>query len=331
VRQLIAEARADYERKPERALAVLDVAATVTNGLRDMFALAAQRATVGRERANALRVLGRHREALEELEWAERFLRHLPAHAGDLALVDWTRSAVLLHLSRYDEALDAARRAMAVLDETGDAARLQQMRVIEAGILYEQGHVDLAIETYEQLAGFFAGSGDRLTRARIEANLAECRMRLGAWSEMRQHATTALVIFAGLGNETEQVRVRWTLAHALLRQGRIAEALASLYELEAAFTLLGMRGEAAGVLLDIVEAYLLRGAWDDAVATATRAASVFTMMEAPVHVAHACSYLRDAVASRNANVALVRYVRDYVSRGDAGTKFEPPSESALSN
>ena len=64
------------------------IAAGVAARLSDPKAQASERGAVARERANALRFLGRYADALEELDSAERLIVHLPVHAFDLAQIE---------------------------------------------------------------------------------------------------------------------------------------------------------------------------------------------------------------------------------------------------
>jgi tetratricopeptide (TPR) repeat protein len=324
VRRIIKEARAEYERRPAHALAVLEVATFVANHLTDVFALASERAAVARERANALRFLGRYAEALEELDRAERLLLDLPVSAFDLAFVAWSRATVLFYMTRYAESLSAVRNAIAVFRQFSDIPRVSEARMLEACILCEQGDVKTALHTWRELRAYFSSPEHATSRARVEANIAECEMRLGHTAEARRHAMEAMDRYALLQNVTEGARARWIVAHAYLLDGELETAEVALTGVRSTFMSLGMRAEAAEVLLDLVQIDVQRLAWAHAAEIAAQAAAEFVAMQAPVHVASALAHLSDAVRKELATPALVQYVRGYVNEAERELAFTPP-------
>lgn len=325
IRRLIREARGEYDRRAERALTLLEVGVTIANSLSDVAAIAEQRATLAKERANALRMLSRYPEALESLDEAERFLSDVPITGADRALIDWARATVLFYMTRYSEALPLVRAASAELMRFGELPRAQQARLLEAGILYEMGEVESALQMYEELASYFFSLDDAETTARILADRAECEMRLDRPGIARAHAERAMRLYEELGKLSEKTRVQWTLAHMLLRQGRAEEAVSELGAVASAFETLGMRAEAGGALLDILEIHIGRREWEDAIPLARHLAGLFTLLETSVHAATAYAYLREAVEAQRASSELVAYIRTYAELPDtAEVPFVPP-------
>jgi tetratricopeptide (TPR) repeat protein len=326
IRRLIREARGEYDRRAERALNLLEVGVTIANSLPDVTAIAEQRATLAKERANALRMLSRYPEALESLDEADRFLNDVPITGADRALVDWARATVLFYMTRYSEALSLVRAASAELMRFGELPRAQQARLLEAGILYEMGEVESALRMYEELTSYFFSLDDAETTARILADRAECEMRLDRTAIARAHAERAMRLYEELGKPSEKTRVQWTLAHMLLRQGRAGEALNDLGVVSGAFESLGMRAEAGGALLDILEIHIGRRKWEDAIPLARHLAGLFTTLETSVHAATAYAYLRKAVEAQRASTELVAYIRTYAELPDtAEAPFLPPA------
>jgi tetratricopeptide (TPR) repeat protein len=326
IRRLISEARAEYDRRAERALKLLEIGISVANSLSDVTAIAEQRATLAKERANALRMLSRYPEALESLDEAEGFLNDVAIDGADRALVDWARATVLFYMTRYAEALPLVRAASNVLMRFGELPRAQQARVLEAGILYEMGEVEGALRVYEELTSYFWSLDDAETTARLLADRAECEMRLDRTGIARAHAERAMRLYEELGKPSEKTRVQWTLAHMLLRQGRAAEAISELRVAAGAFETLGMQAEAGGALLDILEIHVTRREWEDAVSLARHLAGLFTLLGTSVHAATAYAHLREAVEAQRASTELVAYIRTYAELPDtAEVPFLPPS------
>ena len=325
IRRLIREARKEYDRHAERALTLLEVGTTIANSLSDVTAIAEQRATLAKERANALRMLSRYPEALESLDEAERFLNDVPITGADRALVDWARATVLFYMTRYAEALPLVRAASAELMRFGELPRAQQARLLEAGILYEMGEVESALRMYEDLTSYFWSLDDAETTARILADRAECEMRLDRTGIARAHAERAMRLYEELGKPSEKTRVQWTLAHMLRREGRADEALDALRAVANAFEMLGMRAEAGGASLDILEIYVDRHEWEDAVSLARHLVGLFAALETSLHAATAYAHLREAVEAQRASPELVAYIRTYAELPDtAEAPFTPP-------
>lgn len=327
VRRIVADARQRLDRSPERALDLLNGAAEIANALPDGPAAAEERAALEKERANALRMLGRYRDALAALDAATLLLRRLPAPTYDLAFIEWGRATVLFGMSRYSEALGLARAVTRTFRSFGDIERAQQVRVLEATILCDQGEVLIARTAYRELAEYFRNAGDRELVARITANLAECEVRLDHPEDATRFAAAAMREYEALHKPVEKIRVHWSLGYSLMRQGYDDAAADALSGAAAAFRNFGMLAEAADVELDMAELLLRRGDWLGVERLARNAAAVFASSDAPVHRARAFGYLQEAVANRTATVDLVAYIRAYVVRAkwDSDAPFEPPA------
>ncbi len=93
--------------------------------------------TALKERATGLRFTGRHAEALDVLERAERAFKSDPKTLPyDLAVVWVNRAAVLAESDRADDAAKLARSAAAILREFGDTTHAASARMIEASGFY---------------------------------------------------------------------------------------------------------------------------------------------------------------------------------------------------
>lgn len=325
VRALIAAARREYDRNADYALHLLLLAGGIADHLDGAHAAAEQRWAVAKERANALRMLGRYNEALEALDFGEQFLVHLPVHAFQLALTEWSRATILFYMTRYAEALPLVRRAIRVFRGFGDRALVQQARLLEAGILFEQGDATTALATYDGLASYFGETEDRATLARVWANMAACEVQLDRPDDALAHATDAIGLYDQLDMPSERTRLQWTLGHQLLRQRQFDLSLDRLNAAAEGFRRLGMDAEASEVLLDIVELHIVRGAWDEAIDIARALTTTFLRLRTPVHTARAYAYLREAVDARRATEDLVGYIRAYVKADDASLSFDPPA------
>ena len=327
LRRCIEQARRELNERPLEALKILAFAVEVSLGLDDIFEIAEQRGVIEKERSNALRLLGRYPEALEALDAAERFLAHLPAPAFDLNFVDWSRATVLFYMTRYGEALPVAMRVFDTFRRLGETDQAQRSRILIASILCEQGNTTGAHAMYRDILGYFETRQNRELVAQLNANLAECDVRLDHPAEALAYAEAAMRGYEGLGKGTEKIRLRWTLGYQLLRREHLAAALEVLQIAAAEFESLGMVAEAAGVGLDIVEIYMRQANWDRAAELARHLVNVFSRAEALLHQIQAVAYLRESVDARSATVELVDYLRFYVKSEDQNLLFEPPPSS----
>ena len=324
IRRIVAAARAEYDRDAAYALDLLATAGAIAGSLGDSVAAGDQLAMLAKERANALRMLSRYHEALDQLDWAERYLADLPVRVFDLAVVLWGRASVLFTMTRYAEALSYARRAKKIIGDFRDEERLRQIEVLEASIMAELGDVRSAIAQFHELLAFFDARESLMDVARVSANLADCYVRVDDVPQAHAYAQRASRLYVQLGMSAESVRVEFVLGHSLLRQGRLDAAIERLHVAAGGFEERGMRSEAGEALLDVVEAHIRRGAWNEAITLARRLAALFSEIGAPISAAAACAHLRDAVEAQNATIDLIEYVRGYIGGGDVAAAFVPP-------
>ncbi|HEX2835739.1 MAG TPA: hypothetical protein VHW00_22180 [Thermoanaerobaculia bacterium] len=324
IERIVSEARTEYDRRARHALELLRIAGDIAGALTDHLARAQQSGTIAKERANALRMLSRYSEALDELDRAERFMNRLPIRAFDIALIEWGRATVLFYMTRYVDALPFALNAAKTLRQFGDIPRARQVELLQAGILFEMGDAAGALAINEYLTAYFISLGDTETVARVIANMAACEAVLDHAEQAHAYAYRAMALFDEVGKPTERIRVESTIGNLFMRQGRYAEASARLTAAAAAFRERGMDAEAGQALLDVLEMNVIRGSWDEAIPLAKQLAAMFISSGAPVHAARASDYLRRAIEARQASVELVAYVRGYIDAADDALEFVPP-------
>jgi tetratricopeptide (TPR) repeat protein len=324
LRRCIEQARREHNERPREALEILGFAKGVTLSLTDGLEIAELRGAIEKERSNALRLLGRYPEALEALDAAEHFFDRLPAPAYDLNFLDWSRATVLFYMTRYGEALALAMRVFDTFRQLGEKDQAQRSRILIASILCEQGSVHDAHAMYRDILAYFEARQDIELIAQLNANLAECEVRLDHPDDALRFAANAMRGYEGLGKGTERVRLRWTLGYQLLRRDHLEAALGVLQAASEEFESLGMVAEAGGVGLDLVEIHMRRKEWDQAEALSRHLVSVFSKAEARIHQVRALMFLRGSVEARTATVELLDYLRFYMSCDDQNFVFDPP-------
>jgi tetratricopeptide (TPR) repeat protein len=324
VLRLLTEVEIEVKRRPQHAMQLINVAEIVTRSL-GIPAIHACAGDCWKQRANALRHLGRYAESLEAADLAAAFYRLIPLGDFEIGQALYTRAVTLFKMTQYDEALAVLDSAKELLREFGDTMPLAKTLILEACIRFEQGEVEWAERTWIEVVPMLKRFDDRIELARVRANLAECSLKRGRPASALAQAQAAATGFAELQMDAERVRSEWMVAAILRALGEHDRALELLYSAAVAFRALGMSSDAGFVSLDITEELLRRNEWTEAANIARELAGLFTSAGVTLASVTALSYLRTAVEGERATPALVRYVRDYVAADDPSRTFSAPS------
>jgi tetratricopeptide (TPR) repeat protein len=322
-RRIILAARSEEERAPRTALDLLLVAETLLPLIRNRAEVPDALADLWKERANTLMVLGDYTAALAACDRAAEIYAQRPVAAFDLAFTDWSRASIYFEMGRYADALPFAERAEATLRQFGDTAHATQVRVLVACVQYEQGNIDGAERLFTRLLAALAAHDDRLTQARVLANIACCRLMQEDTVGADAFAGRAIELYEEFGLTTEIMRTRWAMAIANLRRGKRSEAMAALEKVALSFRDEGLIVDAAEVELDIVAELVRTGEYERAAAIAGRLATIFVGAEARVSTARALEYLREASLAMIATPDLIRAVRHVLAHPEQ--PFEVPA------
>jgi tetratricopeptide (TPR) repeat protein len=261
-------------------------------------------------------------DALEEAESAYREggLADLP-----LADVNRARATVLFSRKRFAEALRWLRAACETYRSYCDDAGLAQSKMLEAGILYEQGNVSEARKLFTMLVPLLESLADEESLARAFAGLCACAIRLDDIHGARRYAESAVEKYRKLDMSTEMIRLRWNLSQALLSHGETEGGLAELRRAAAEFTACGMLGGASEVGLNIVEELLARGEVEEACSLAKHLVEIFTVAGSDVDAAAAYEQLREAVQAGTMTPAFVRAIRVQLGVAEDRARGRQPS------
>ncbi|HEV7484635.1 MAG TPA: hypothetical protein VGQ65_03050 [Thermoanaerobaculia bacterium] len=326
VRRVMDAAIEELDRNPKRALELLVAADSIAYGIDDKQGQFECHGEVWKNRANALRMLGRYDEALNATVTAERFAEEVRTGAFMRAQIIYTRGTVLFKMGRFAETIKAAREASNRFAEYRDVKRVIHARNLEAIALTEQGETAEGLRVYLLIAQQLQQLDDPQMTAYVTVNIAVSHLRLGNYAEAREFTREAQERYRKLGAESEVIRADWALGVIDLRVGEIETGLARLRDAAAAFEALKMPADAGFVKLDVTEELLRLEEWGEAGVMAGEAAEAFARTGAKLHLSKALSFLREAVQRRSATLELVRYVREYVTADEEGRSFEPPSQ-----
>jgi tetratricopeptide (TPR) repeat protein len=324
MRRLIAAARANEESEPRAALAILDIAEALSVFVEDHEARTNALLQLWRARAMALMIRGDFPAALSALDTAELSLAGAAADY-DRAFVDWARASVHFEMGSYGLALGLVEQAIATFREFGDKPPQVQASILRGGILYEQGAIDEAELTFLSLVEPLGDFGDRLSLARVFANLACCRLQRCDFVGTETHGARALALYDEVRLESEKIRTRWAFALVYIRRGEIAEGIARLRAVAAEFRAHDMVVDAAEAELDIVAALIREGSHEEAAHIVRELVAVFVRAEARLDLVKALAYLRNATAAAWATPELVRSVKHVLTHPDQ--PFLSPDEA----
>ncbi|HEX3583433.1 MAG TPA: hypothetical protein VH087_16805 [Thermoanaerobaculia bacterium] len=315
VRYLCAAAHERHEKRPEFSLELTlcayDVALTLgpASSPSQRFCMALSL----RERANALRYLGRFTEALEALDAAEKLFDETPAaDPHDIAIVQLIRATVLVESEHLEDARLLSRKAASVFSQYGDRPRELVALHVEATSLHYGGKNDKAATAYERLAAKARVDGDRNLLARALNGAGSAYLDLDKLDEAESSLIDALVIFDELNLATERVRVAWSLALILVRRGDLDGGAIRLDAVRTDLERLGVVNDHALATLDWAFARLAMGQPSGVAAACRRIAVRFEsegmMKSARIALAH----LHEALAAGRATPTLVSEIREYL-------------------
>jgi tetratricopeptide (TPR) repeat protein len=326
VRVLCTAARGEHERRPRfsHALAVqaCEIAGRLKGDDRGDCALLAYR-----ERANALRYLGRFSEALDALEAAEKFVADTAAADFDRAIINYIRASILMKSERLTEATALARSAARTFQAYGDAQREVAAVMAEACCLSLVGVNDVAGMAFERVMSLARRTGDVALLSRAVNNAAVAYAALGDYDRASTYYGEAIALYEELRITTEEARARWGLAATLVGRGEFAAGADALAAARRELAAHGLTNDAALATLDWAEARLALGA-ADGVAEACRGIVLAFESEGMQRNARvALAYLHEALAKGTATRDTVHQVRRYLEGLPSAPEraFAPPS------
>lgn len=268
-------------------------------------------------RANALRHLGAFEEALADLALAARLFLKARYCMNEAGRVEYTRGGVLFKMERWTDARAAAQQARARFVSTGDARRAAHADLLLAGILFDEGQVDAARETWLRLRGILDDLGDSEALARVWQNLGACEVRRGDAAAARHWLRYAAAAFRALENRTELARTQWNIATYVATFRNRQAGIRALQHVERTFTGLGSFIDAGCVGLDAIE-LMIDGTTPNAALTRYAQGVAGVLVRAGLHAsgATALDQLRRIAQARD-KPAVVADVRAALREADS--------------
>ncbi|MCA1733474.1 MAG: hypothetical protein LC732_07720 [Acidobacteria bacterium] len=215
---------------------------------------AEHRGNIFKERANALRLLGRFHDALGAVGKATLEYERSLASAHSVAVVEYIAACVLQEQRDFTAALRRLKSAAAVFADFADNTRELHCRILEGVILSETGRPREGRALFLELLR--SAQDDLPVRAQLHNNIGALSIELEDLDVGATHLLQAMHLYRELGMLTERTRSKWGLARLLLGNGKLREGIDRLREVESEFLAAGMQLVAALVALDRIEAHL---------------------------------------------------------------------------
>jgi serine/threonine protein kinase/tetratricopeptide (TPR) repeat protein len=179
----------------------------------------------GLQLASAQNSAGKSKDALGTLQQ----LRQLPPPASQDPRLDLAENSAYFGLSKYKDAGDAASRAAAKAQASGQRLVLAQALNQEAAAFRYQDQIDKSNAAFQDAKRTYTEAGDRLGAAGAIMGLATNLYQHGDLSGSRQLNEQALAVFREVGSQRNTATCLVDIAIGLYDQGDLAGAQ-ELYE-----------------------------------------------------------------------------------------------------
>jgi tetratricopeptide (TPR) repeat protein len=315
------------ESDPQRALTLATVATTIADRLAaDAYpavVMAQIRANAWKDRAGALRYLGRYDEAIDAIERAEAVLSPFATVTHDRAVVRYLKATILQQIDQLDESELLLDWCASVFFDHGDLKRYIYCGIARGNLLYRLHRYNAAREAYALLLEAVRTTGDLESEARLQNNLGCCAIHLNDIPSAELHLSAAMARFRELGRDVEAIRNEMSAGRLLIMTGHVTLGIDTLHAARQQFLAHGLVEEAGLCGLDVAAALLDAAREPEARELAGRIAGEFAAAGLSPRALDALGYLREQFESQQATRATVHHVRDYLGslRSDPAREF----------
>lgn len=301
VRKLNDHAHSIVEDDPLAALTFADASIGIAELLADdaypAGAVNQLRATAWKERANALMWLGGFPAAHDALDHAERFYRKTMNGNLGMSMVALVRAGVFFEQGRYDVALEYTERAERGFFYVGDEKRRLDAVYLRGLIFMEAGDPSRALELYSQLIDYGESTDNARLIARGSYVSGHAEVDRGNLGAASMFFHRALVLYREVGPGPERTSTEWGLARVLMKGGRLDDAIRRLRDAQAAYEQQSQVTDAALVGLDIAECLLALGKPQKIVPLAQHLFRIFKDAGMLTGALSAIAYLKEAATA----------------------------------
>jgi tetratricopeptide (TPR) repeat protein len=306
-----------HERQPQFGLVLADTALAIAGKLPP--SLQAQSAwyvgTAWKERANALRYLGRFKEADEALDRAEEaFESDDHVEPFDLAIVQYVRATVCAETERFDDTVRLARESASQFLLYGDQRRYLAARLVEGFGYYCVDRDREAAPIFESVIEAARAAQEMWILAGALSNAAACYTHLHLYEKADGYYSEAVSVFSDLEIPTERARTLWAWAAMKVESGDYENGLPELERSLDRLKRFELSNDASLATLDLAAGLLASGQPDRVPALCRSVAVTFASEGMTRSARKALAYLSEAVSSGTATADEVRHIRTYLER-----------------
>jgi CHAT domain-containing protein/tetratricopeptide (TPR) repeat protein len=267
---LLDHARNDLASAPEEALRIAQLAEEVAGLQTDGRAAA----NASRVQAQALRLLGRHADALDVFARAASYAQS----AGDARLaaqVQVGRIDSLGWLGRYDEAVALAKQLQTEFNTMGAEDEAAKVLVNLGSLHFRRDEYVPALDCYQRATEVLARTGDAAAEAIVRMNSANILTNLNRVDEALELYDKAWAAFEQAGRKREAAVVDLNVGWLHYVSGKHSAALASLSRARNELQALGRELEVAKCDADMADVYRALNLYPEALECAERAIRSF--------------------------------------------------------
>lgn len=315
VRKLCRAAHARHEEQPQFSLLLTEAACRIALDLptrsrdrRSVLALSV------RERANALRYLGRFAEGLQSLDDAEKLFNRSPGtDPFDRAVIWYIRATIYMKSGRAVEGIPLCQAAAVAFQGYGDRYRELTAVMAGASCLIYSGRPMEAAEAFERVASIARTTDQREILARALQNAGDAYLAAARHTKAAPCLMEALALFDQQGLITESARSIWKLASVRAAEGELEEAAQQLEKARAELERLGLTNDVALATLEWAEVRMASGDTEGVAETCAAIAVEFKSEGMLQNARIALAYLHEAMRSGSATAQVIRHVRTYLT------------------
>lgn len=240
-------------------------------------------------RARVLDNAGRHAEANTLYEKAAAAMISGGVKT-DAAIIRKQQLHALIHLGRYEEALQKACAARRVLAKA-DPVQLAQLEANIGNIYYRLDRYAKALSHYDKARQALSGYGDDTMLAVIDFSKSNVFADINRPDMALKLLDSAAARFDSAGRSLQAEQARFNIAYLKFLRGNYNGALASYFRVRDRVAELGSDELVAYCNLELAEIFLALNAFEDASESAEAAQKIFEELEMPFESARAAQAL----------------------------------------
>jgi tetratricopeptide (TPR) repeat protein len=302
-------------RDPLHALAIAELAVSAAEGIGPHtyapLVTAQLTAYAWKDLGKAYRALNRHQEAVDAFTHAESLVVDYGVLAHDRAIILFNLAVTLQEVDRHQESLTLLDECKDVFAIHNDSRLLVFCGIAEGVLLQRLRKYREAREAYLLILAT-AKPIEKESLAALHKAIGLCSIELKDFIEAESNLIQSIALYEDIRQPIEVLKAQTGLGRLYIRRGDVEEGIAHLRPIRRSFLQKAMPEEAGICALEVIEGLLHRGKASEAERLARLVIQEYTAARLSTRAMTALGYLTEAIATRNATVALVDKVREYI-------------------